>query len=212
LEEIKKGEQEIMSVKRNGIKILVASTVYGFEGQLAAIYNQLDHYGYDVMNSHMGTVYAGTEKSNIDNCMEAVDECDAFLGIIRPHYGLGVIGETSITHEEVLRAILKKKARWFLADSKVIFARQLLRKAEIVDKNVGKKIKLDDVIIRPNNIIDVRSIEIYNEVTLDKVKPKERKGHWAQEYYDFPGMTRFIEAQFKNSDRIKRTINYMNSL
>lgn len=201
-----------MAIKPNGIKILVASTVYGFEDQLAAIYTQLDSYGYEVMNSHMGTVYAGSEKSNLDNCIEAVDDCDAFLGIIRPHYGSGVIGETSITHEEVLRAILQKKARWFLADSKVVFARQLLRKAEIVDKNVGKKIQLADVVIRPNSIMDVRSIEIYNEVTLDKVPAKERKGHWAQEYYDLPGMTRFIEGQFKDSSKVQRTIDYMNSI
>jgi len=201
-----------MVATRNGIKILVASTVYGFEDQLSAIYAQLDSYGYDVMNSHMGTVFAGSDKSNLDNCMEAVDECDTFLGIIRPHYGSGVIDETSITHEEVLRAILKKKARWFLADSKVIFARQLLRKAEIVYKNGDKKIKLEDVIIRPNTIIDVRSIEIYNAVTLDKVKPNERKGHWVQEYYDLPGMTRFIEGQFKDYHKVQRTISYMKSI
>lgn len=201
-----------MVTKSNGIKVLVASTVYGFEDQLAAIYTQLDNYGYEVMNSHMGTVYAGAEKSNLDNCRQAVDDCDAFLGIIRPHYGSGVIGETSITHEEVLRAILQKKARWFLADSKVVFARQLLRKAEIVDNNIGKKIKLADVIIRPTAIMDVRSIDIYNEVTLDKVPAKERKGHWAHEYYDLPGMTRFIEGQFRDSRKVQRTINYMNSL
>ncbi|MEW7281365.1 DUF4062 domain-containing protein [Aquimarina sp. 2201CG1-2-11] len=201
-----------MIQKRNGIKILVASTVYGFEDQLSAIYTQLDNYGYDVINSHMGTVYAGAENSNLQNCMDAVDECDVFLGLIRPHYGSGVIGETSITHEEVLRAILLKKARWFLVDSKVVFARQLLRKAEIVEKNSGKKIKLEDVIIRPNTIIDVRSIEIYNAVTKDKVPPKERKGHWAQEYYDLPGMTRYIEGQFSDSSKVKRTIDYMNSL
>ncbi len=201
-----------MAKKRNGIKVLVASTVYGFEDQLSAIYTQLDSYGYEVLNSHMGTVYAGAENSNLDNCMDAVDECDAFLGIIRPHYGSGVIGETSITHEEVLRAILKKKARWFLVDSKVVFARQLLRKAEIVDKNLGKKIKLEDVVVRPNTIIDVRSIDIYNAVTKDKVPPKERKGHWASEYYDLPGMTRYVEGQFSDAAKVKRTIDYMNSI
>lgn len=201
-----------MAEKRNGIKVLVASTVYGFEDQLAAIYTQLDSYGYNVLNSHMGTVYAGSENSNLENCMDAVDECDAFLGIIRPYYGSGVIGETSITHEEVLRAILLKKARWFLVDSKVVFARQLLRKAEIVDKNLGKKIKLEDVIVRPNTIIDVRSIEIYNEVTKDKIPPKERKGHWAQEYYDLPGMTRYVEGQFADDAKVKRTIEYMKLL
>lgn len=201
-----------MAKKRNGIKVLVASTVYGFEDQLSTIYTQLDSYGYEVLNSHMGTVYAGAENSNLNNCINAVDECDAFLGIIRPHYGSGVIGETSITHEEVLQAILLKKARWFLVDSKVVFARQLLQKVEIVDKNLGKKIKLEDVILRPNKIIDVRSIDIYNAVTKDKIPPKERRGHWAQEYYDLPGITRYVEGQFADDEKVKRTINYMNSI
>ncbi len=201
-----------MAKTRNGIKVLVASTVYGYEDQLAAIYTQLDSYGYEVLNSHMGTVYAGAENSNLENCMEAVDECDAFLGIIRPHYGSGVIGETSITHEEVLKAILLKKARWFLVDSKVIFARQLLRKAEIVNKNLTTKVKLEDVIIRPNSILDVRCIDIYNLVTKDKVKPEERKGHWVQEYYDLPGITRYVEGQFTDEKKVKRTIDYMKSL
>ncbi len=101
------------------IRILVASTVYGYQDQLSAIFSQLDSYGYDVMNSHLGSVYAGADKSNKENCLEAVNDCDAFLGIIRPDYGSGIIGETSITHEEVLKAILLRKARWFLVDSKM---------------------------------------------------------------------------------------------
>jgi hypothetical protein len=196
----------------NNIKVLVASTIYGYQDQLASIYAQLDSYGYRVMNSHMGTVYAGADKSNLANCLAAVDECDAFLGIIRPDYGSGVIGETSITHEEVLRAILLKKARWFLVDSKVVFARQLLNKSEIVDRHTLKPIKTENIIIRPNSLIDVRCIEIYNAVTKDKVPPKERVGHWAQEFYDLPGMQRYIEGQFADPAKVQKTINYMKGL
>lgn len=197
---------------KNNIKVLVASTIYGYQDQLSAIYTQLDSYGYDVMNSHMGTVYAGADKSNLANCLDAVDECDAFLGIIRPEYGSGVIGETSITHEEVLKAILLKKARWFLVDSKVVFVRQLLNNAEIVDRHTLKAIKAEKIIIRPNKLMDVRCIDIYNVVTKDKVPAKERIGHWAQEYYDLPGMQRYIDGQFKDVEKVKRTINYMKSL
>lgn len=199
-------------VPKNNIKVLVASTIYGFEDQLSSIYAQLDSYGYDVMNSHMGTVYAGAEKSNLQNCLDAVDECDAFLGIIRPTYGSGVIGETSITHEEVLKAILQKKARWFLVDSKVVFARQLLNKCEIVDKHTSRPIKSESILVKPNSFMDVRSIEIYNQVTKDRVPAKERIGHWAQEYYDLPGMQRYIEGQFKDSAKVLKTINYMKTL
>jgi len=197
---------------KNNIKVLVASTIYGYQDQLSAIYAQLDSYGYDVMNSHMGTVYAGADKSNLANCLDAVDECDAFLGIIRPEYGSGVIGETSITHEEVIRAILLKKARWFLVDSKVVFARQLLNKSEIVDRHTLKPIKTENIIIRPNSLIDVRCIDIYNLVTKDKVSAKERVGHWAQEFYDLPGLQRYVEGQFRDVEKVKRTIDHMKKL
>ena len=197
---------------KNNIKVLVASTIYGYQDQLSAIYTQLDSYGYDVMNSHMGTVYAGADKSNLINCLDVVDECDAFLGIIRPEYGSGVIGETSITHEEVLKAILQKKARWFLVDSKVVFTKQLLKNSEIVDRHTLKPIKTENIIIRPNKLIDVRCIDIYNLVTKDKVSPIERIGHWAQEFYDLPGLQRYIEGQFRDVEKVRRTINYMKNL
>lgn len=197
---------------KNNIKILIASTIYGYQDQLSVIYSQLESYGYTVLNSHMGTVYAGANKSNLRNCLGAVEECDAFIGIIRPDYGSGIIGETAITHEEILKAIMLKKARWFLVDSKVVFARQLLRKAEIIDNHVLKRISAESIIIRPNSLIDVRSIQIYNEVTKDKVKPAERIGHWAQEYYDLPGMQRFIEGQFRDPVKVQKTIDYMKNL
>jgi hypothetical protein len=198
--------------QKSNIKILVASIIYGYQDQLSAIYAQLDSYGYDVINSHMGTVYAGADKSNISNCLDAVEDCDAFLGIIRPEYGSGIIGETSITHEEVLKAILLKKARWFLVDAKVVFARQLLNHAEFLDRHTLKPIKSENIIIRPNKLIDIRSIEIYNRVTKDKVPAKERIGHWAQEYYDLPGIQRYIEGQFRNLEKVRRTIDYMKNL
>lgn len=201
-----------MMTPKNNIKVLVASTIYGYQDQLASIYAQLDSYGYDVMNSYMGTVYAGADKSNLKNCLDAVDDCDAFLGIIRPYYGSGVVGETSITHEEVLKAIMLKKARWFLVDSKVVLTRQLLKNSELVDRHTLRPIIMENIIIRPNSIIDVRCIEIYNAVTKDKVPIKERIGHWAQEYYDLPGMQRFIEGQFKDAYKVQKTIEYMKSL
>jgi len=199
-------------VEKNNIKVLVASTIYGYQDQLAAIYTQLDSYGYTVMNSHMGTVYAGADKSNLEDCLAAVEECDAFLGIIRPDYGSGVIGETSITHEEVLKAIMLRKARWFLVDSKVVFTRQLLKNAQIVDNHTLKQISPDQIIVKPSNLIDVRSIQIYNAVTKDKVRAAEKVGHWAQEFYDLPGLQRFIEGQFSDPAKVKRTIDYMNKL
>ncbi|HZV69316.1 MAG TPA: DUF4062 domain-containing protein [Saprospiraceae bacterium] len=197
---------------RNNIKVLVASTVYGYEDQLASIYSQLDTYGYDVLNSHMGTVYAGADKSNLQSCLDAVDECDAFLGIIRPQYGSGVIGERSITHEEILKAIELRKARWFLAHHDVVFTRQLLKNTKIVERHNLKQIQPESIVIQPNSMIDVRCIEIYNAVTLDKVPPKEKIGHWVQEFHDLPEIQRFIDAQFRKASRVINTVKQMSLL
>ncbi|WP_142528539.1 zinc-binding metallopeptidase family protein [Pedobacter westerhofensis] len=58
----------------------------------------------------------------------------------------------------------------------------------------------------------MRSIQIYNAVTKDKVRAAEKVGHWAQEFYDLPGLQRFIEGQFSDPAKVKRTIDYMNKL
>jgi hypothetical protein len=197
--------------KFNGIKILVASTVYGFEDQLSAIYAQLDSYGYDVMNSHSGTVYAGADKSNLDNCLQAVGICDAFLGIIRPTYGSGVIGDLSITHQEIQTAITKRKARWFLVDSKVTFTRQLLKHAQFVDGYNSHTLPPERIHFQKNSLLDMRCINMYNEVIQDKLNPRDRIGHWVQEYYDLAGIQRFIEGQFRDLEIVRRTIESLNN-
>ena len=84
---------------------MVGSTVYGFEDQLSQIVAQLNTLGYDVLNSHYGSIQVNPKLSNMDNCLKAVEECDLFLGIIRPYYGTGNIGERNITFEEIKKAI-----------------------------------------------------------------------------------------------------------
>ena len=45
-----------MSKKKNNVKIMVGSTVYGFEDQISQIVAQLITLGYEVLNSHYGSV------------------------------------------------------------------------------------------------------------------------------------------------------------
>ena len=66
---------------------MVGSTVYGFENELYQIVALLQTLGYEVLNSHVGTIKVNPKLSNLENCLNAVDECDLFLGIIRPYYG-----------------------------------------------------------------------------------------------------------------------------
>jgi hypothetical protein len=70
---------------------MVGSTVYGFENDLTTIVALLKRLGYDVLNSHVGTIKVVPTLSNLENCLKAVEECDLFLGIIRPYYGSGNI-------------------------------------------------------------------------------------------------------------------------
>jgi len=87
---------------RNHIKVFVASTVYNFEYQLDKVYELLDNYGYDVLMSHKGTILLDSAESNLTNCLKGVEECDVFIGFIRPDYGSGVLEKDtkSIVHRK----------------------------------------------------------------------------------------------------------------
>jgi len=90
-----------MAKETRKIKIMVGSTVYGFEDQLSQIVAQLQLLDYDVLNSYNGSIKVNPKLSNLDNCLNAIKECDLFLGIIRPYYGTGNIGEKNTTFEEI---------------------------------------------------------------------------------------------------------------
>ena len=94
--------------------IMVSSTVYTIENLLDQVFATLNGFGYDVWMSHAGTVPVDPQKSNFENCLDAVEHCDVFLGLITPFYGSGRDGsEASITHQELLHAINLGKLRWY---------------------------------------------------------------------------------------------------
>lgn len=131
-------QKPTMPSKSSKLKILVSSSVFGFEELLESTYAILDSYGYDVLMSHKGTLPVDPANSALDCCLDAVHDCDVFLGIILPRYGSGVEedGEDSITHREIIEAIALNKPRWFLVHEHVAVARQLLspyRKKEVKD-------------------------------------------------------------------------------
>lgn len=84
----------------------MSSTVYGIEELLNRVYTLLTAFGYEVWMSHKGTLPVRSNRSAYENCLEAVERCDLFLGIITPAYGSGKEGDgISITHQEIRRAI-----------------------------------------------------------------------------------------------------------
>ena len=76
--------------KQKRLRILVSSSVYGYEELLESTYAILESYGYEVLMSHKGTVPVNPDESALTSCLQAVQDCDIFLGIILPRYGSGI--------------------------------------------------------------------------------------------------------------------------
>jgi hypothetical protein len=200
-----------MSAKRNHIKVFVASTVYDFEYVLRLVYELLDSYGYDVFMSHMGTIFLDSSKSNLENCIHAVNECDIFIGFIRPDYGSGVLekGGKSITHIEFETANKREIPRFVLADYRVVFTRSLFRDSFVVEDSTAKRIDFDQISFENNKVMDTRCIRMYNEAIKDKEKPaSKRSGNWVQEYINYDDIKMHLESQFKYPERIKKLIDH----
>ncbi|MBW8324322.1 MAG: DUF4062 domain-containing protein [Prolixibacteraceae bacterium] len=186
-------------IKKNKVKVMVGSTVYGFEDQISQIVAQLNTLGYDVLNSHYGSIKVNPYLSNLDNCLNAVEECDLFLGIIRPYYGTGNIGDKNITFEEITKAIELKKPYWFLVHRDVVFARNLFKKMKLKSG--------DEIIIEDNKLFDKRCIDVYEYVIKNHVPVTLRNGNWAQEFYRLDEMMVYINAQFTDKDFIDEVLN-----
>lgn len=69
------------------VRLMVASSVYGFESDLDQICGVLQAYGYTVLNSRLGTIPTHPNKSNLENCLDAVRQCDVFVADLkRDHF------------------------------------------------------------------------------------------------------------------------------
>ena len=178
------------------IRIMVSSAVYGLESVLDLTYDTLTKYGYEVWMSHKGTIPTDPRKSNFQNCLDAVGECDFFLGIITGRYGSAAPGERSIVHQEMCEAVRLKRTRWFLVQREVVIARQLLKQFRSAD-GCGWTVP-----IRPSAVLqDARVIEMYEEAIQHRVPLAERTGNWAQEYSSDQDVLRFLHSQFSDLQR-----------
>ena len=202
-----------MTAERNHIKVFVSSTVYDFETVLRNIFIMLDGFGYDVYMSKEGTIPLNSRLSNLVNCVNGVDECDVFLGIVRPLIGSGVLekGARSITAQEFDRAIELGMLRFILADYRVEFAHKFLN---LMDQNPDdiplnkEKIKDGKIIVKPNNLVHGECVDIYRSAIQNHIHPASaRIGNWAQPFKDGEDILRFVEVQFKNVELIKSLIN-----
>jgi hypothetical protein len=174
--------------------------VYGYEEFLESIYALLETFGYDVVMSHKGTVPIDPELSAMNNCLEAVKECDLFLGLILPRYGSGKESTDglSITHREALRAIEVNKPRWFLVHEHVAIARQLLEPYRDETRKPEFKLK-PGIEFKPTAILsDLRVLELYEAAMRHDVSNvAERRGNWVQPYGPDDDARLFATAQFR---------------
>ena len=184
--------------------ILVSSTVYGIEELLDRIYAILTTFGYEVWMSHKGTLPVRSDHTTFTNCLQAVDECDLFLGIITATYGSGKEGsDLSIVHQEINRAIELNKPRWLLAHEQVVFARRLLRDLGHDSPEKRGKLKLGK---GAKSISDLRVIDMYEEAIRHTEPLSERNGNWVQEYRADEDALLFASAQFSRFQEVEEFI------
>lgn len=200
-----------MNVKKKKLTIMVSSTVYGIEELLDRVYALLTSFGYEVWMSHKGTIPVYSSRTAFENCLQAVEKCDLFLGIITTSYGSGLDPDDptshSITHREILKAIELKKPRWLLAHEHVVFARALLSNLGYQGKSGRQKLKLK----KNQMLTDLRVLDLYEEATFDHESPNEvplaeRHGNWVQKFRtDSDGAT-FVSSQFFRYQEVEEFI------
>lgn len=199
------------------VRLMVASSVYGFETDLDQISGVLQGYGYTVLNSHLGTIPTHPNKSNLDNCLDAVRQCDVFLGIVRPFYGSGIVGSRSITHEEIRLSVQLNKPRWFLVHGHVTFARLLLK--QFREFNQPKQWVPDCLLnllgcsrfrFKKTTVMDdPRVIDMYEDVIRADQPIVNRTGNWAQEFYTHAQALTYLQTTFSDIERVRQIAQEM---
>lgn len=197
-----------MPAKAPPLKVMISSSVYGSESLLRQTYATLRAFGYEVICSPVGTLSVDPTQPNLDNCLQAVDECDIFVGFIRPIYGSGrdSKNDKSITHLELEKAISLNRPRWMLAHNSVVKMRSLVR--YVFYNKDGSRNEQEFKGLK-GEFDDLRVIEMY-ELAADSNGKKpwsQRVNHWVHEYhYDFEALD-YISAQFSNPGRVAGYLN-----
>lgn len=184
--------------KKKRLSIMLASTDYGHEDEIRTISACLKRWGYEVVNSYIGTLPSDSGLSNMDNCINAVKNCDLFFGIIHTDYGSGIIGDKNITREEFRTAVAEGKTRWAVVDEVVVIARNVLNHLCLASEAGKKKEEQTDVrkllTLRKNKFLDYRCIDFYDEMVQSDTPAEDRVGNWIQPYHSQDDILRYIKT------------------
>lgn len=190
------------------IKIMISSSIYGFEDNIRQVAALLQSMGYEVISSLLGTIKVHPGKSNLENSILAVEECDVFLGFIRTYCGTGNIGDKNITFEEFRHAIEMGKPYWFMAEHDVEFSRKIFTRG-VSPIETGKNIW--DVIKPNRRVFDPMCIDMYNLVIKDDNKDiPSRTGNWVQPFYCMDDIRIFVQTQFGDTAYIRELVESSN--
>lgn len=187
------------------LRLMVSSTVYGHENLLDSIHGLLTSFGYEVWMSVAGTLKVNPRISAMTNCIEAVEQCDLFLGLILPRYGSGKEEPEaqSITHRELLRAIERDIPRWFLVHEHVVVARQLYEPFRDHAKKPGFQFKKGIVFTKTAMLDDLRVLEMYETAMRhDIANVAARTGNWVQPFGSRKEALLFASAQFRRYQEV----------
>lgn len=183
------------------LKLMVSSSVYGAESDLDSIYGILNGYGYEVVMSKEGTLYLPTGLSNEEACLQAVEDCDLFLGIIFPRYGSG------ITHKELKRAVELDKPRWFISHYYVLFARSILKQYMFRGTRNNRSFKFKKTSVMDSHEV----INMYNDAIQNHLPVEQRKANWAQPFFKTTEIMPFLKTQFIDVNRRRAELDALNN-
>lgn len=184
--------------QKSKTKVLVSSAVYNFQELLDQVYGVLVSLDYEVWMSHKGTLPIDPTKTAMESCLQAVEDCDLFLGIILPRYGSGkeTKESDSITHLELKKAISLNKPRWILAHDHVVFAQKLLWNLGHKTPEERAKLALEKKdVIEDLRVIDMLELAMRKDIKL----VKDRHGNWVQEFSDPKDANLFVFSQFRRT-------------
>lgn len=191
------------AVRKKRITIMVGSTVYNNRDLLLQVCGILNNYGYDVVNSEYGTLHPPLGQNNVAACIQAVNDCDIFFGLINPFYSTG------ITHLEFQEAIRIDKPRRYMAHSFVIFSRKLLEQFMYA----GVRRKRTSFVIQSTSVMDnLKVIDMYNDAIQMNLPYADRKYHWVQEFFRYDEVFRHVATLFSDYRKIESELDSLNNL
>lgn len=204
--------------------VMVSSSVNGFEDTLLTIEGILNGWGYDVMMSMLGTMKVNPHLHNFDNCMKAVEECDLFVGIIRPDCGTGKVEDGCVTFDEFKKARELKKPCWFIIDKRVKHYRDLLRALELMEhpsttdadlnefmpKYYDRKVRTREKLPIVQQLYKAKDIHKFDPLCFEmedfvnhKGQPKEQiTNNWMQYCSDINEIKKFLDKNLGNKEFI----------